>query len=87
MPGQVLVGGGYYEEIAPEDPALDKARILSLARGCEVGDRTLNRLCVTIEGSNDCDNDTDQKVWAAGIGTVIDDDLELVSHGFVKDDD
>jgi len=84
MPGQVLVGGGYYEEIAPEDPALDKARILALERGCEVGNRTLNRLCVTIEGSNDCDDDTDEKVWAAGIGTVIDDELELVRHGFVK---
>ena len=83
MPGQVLVGGGYYEEIAPEDEALDKGRILSLERGCEVGDRTLNRLCVTIEGSTDCDDGTDEKVWAAGIGTVVDEDLELVSHGFV----
>jgi hypothetical protein len=84
MPGQVLVGGSYYEEIAPEDEALDKARIVALERGCEVGDRTLNRLCVTVENSSDCEEDVEEKVWAAGIGTVIDDDLELVSHGFVK---
>ena len=87
MPGQVLIGGSYYEEVAPEDSALDKARIVALERGCEVGDRTLSRQCVTIEATSDCEPGAEEKVWAAGIGTVIDDDLELVSHGFVKNDD
>ena len=38
MPGTRLVGGGYYEEIAPSDSALDKARITKITEECEVGE-------------------------------------------------
>jgi len=89
MPGTLLVGGNYYEELAPEDEALDKGHILALEHGCEAGDFEFDQLCATIAGSNDCDDDEDLKLYAAGVGVVIDDELELASFGYVDvhDDD
>lgn len=86
MPGTVLVGGKYYEEIAPEDEALDKGEILGMQCGCEAGGRRFRRPCVSIAGSNDCDKDTDEKLYVKGIGIVVDDDLEIRRWGFVDDD-
>ncbi|MEW6268850.1 MAG: hypothetical protein AB1689_06080 [Thermodesulfobacteriota bacterium] len=77
MPGTVLLGARYYEEIAPEDSALDKGEVLAIEEDCGDG-----RACVTIRGSNDCDDDEDEKTYAEGIGVIADDDLELVRAGF-----
>jgi hypothetical protein len=79
MPGTVLLGARYYEEIASADAALDKGEVLGVD-ACDDG-----RTCVTIHGTNDCDADEDEKVYAEGIGVIADDDLELVRHGFVGD--
>lgn len=87
MPGTPLVGAKYYEEIAPEDTALDKGEILAVDASCTLGDRHFRRPCVTTAGSNDCDDDEDIKVYVAGIGIVVDDELELVDYGFVDLDD
>jgi hypothetical protein len=88
MPGTILVGGGYYQEIAPEDSALDKGRIVALEESCEVGDFEFDEQCVQIVDTSDCDPDSeDLKVFAAGIGNVVDEDLEVTSFGFVDDDD
>jgi hypothetical protein len=83
MPGTLLTGGGYYQEIAPADSALDKGRIVAIETSCEVGSFEL-RNCVEVEDTTDCDTGEDRKVFAAGIGNVVDEDLELVSKGFVK---
>ncbi len=85
MPGTPLIGAKYYEEIAPEDEALDKGEIVAVDPNCTVGDRTFNRPCVMTEGTNDCSDDQDEKVYVAGIGIVYDDGLELVRHGFIDD--
>ena len=87
MPGTILVGGKYYEEIAPEDEALDKGEILAMQCGCEAGGRQFDRACIAIAGSNDCDGDTDEKLYVKGIGIVVDDELEIKRWGFVDDDD
>lgn len=87
MPGTILVGGQYYEEIAPEDEALDKGEILEMQCGCEAGGRRFRGACVAIAGSNDCNSDTDEKLYVKGIGIVVDDDLEIKSWGFVDEDD
>lgn len=87
MPGTILVGGEYYEEIAPEDEALDKGEILAMQCGCEAGGREFSRPCVAIAGSNDCNSDTDEKLYVKGIGIVVDDELEIKSWGFVDEDD
>jgi hypothetical protein len=87
MPGTVLIGAKYYEEIAPADEALDKAKITSVKRGCEAGDFSFpKRICVTTTNTSDCESGTETKVYVAGIGPVIDEDLEIVSFGFVDDD-
>jgi hypothetical protein len=87
MPGTMLVGGGYYEEIAPEDSALDKGRILSLEDGCAAGSFTFDRQCATISGENDCNADEDSKRYAAGVGVIADDELEITSFGFTDIDE
>src|SRR6185503_16513832 len=74
------------EEIAPEDEALDKAKITSVKRGCEAGEFSFpKRICVTTANTSDCESGTEGKTYVAGIGPVIDEDLELVSFGFVND--
>jgi hypothetical protein len=87
MPGTILVGGEYYEEIAPEDEALDKGEILEMLCGCEAGGKQFSRPCVAIAGSNDCNSDNDEKLYVKGIGIVVDGDLEIKSWGFVDEDD
>lgn len=84
MPGTILVGGGYYEEVAAADSALDKARIAAIHDGCESGDFEFDKACVETFNTSDCDPDAaEEKLYAAGIGNIVDEDLELVSYGFV----
>jgi hypothetical protein len=84
MPGTALVGGGYYEEIAPEDSALDKARIVSLEDGCEIGEFEFDGQCLETENSQDCSDDEEGKLYVEGIGQVVDEDMELTDFGFVR---
>jgi hypothetical protein len=85
MPGTLLVGGGYYQEIAPEDSALDKGRITAIHEGCEAGDFAFEQQCVEIVDTTDCDPASeDLKVYVAGVGNVVDEDLEVTSFGLVK---
>jgi len=85
MPGTILVGGGYYEEVAPADSALDKARIVKITEECEAGEFDLNKQCVETFNTSDCDPDAaEEKVYAAGIGNVKDQNLELTRFGFVN---
>jgi hypothetical protein len=87
MPGTILVGGGYYEEIAPEDSALDKARIDAITRGCEAGEFEFKQKCVATSNSSDCSPDEEEKLYVDGVGVVADGDLEVTSYGFLDDDD
>lgn len=85
MPGTILVGGGYYQEIAPADSALDKGRIVAIHEGCEVGDFEFEKQCIEVADTTDCDPGAeDAKVFVAGVGQVGDEDLEVTSFGFVK---
>jgi len=85
MPGTPLIGAKYYEEIAPEDSALDKGQIVAVDPNCEVEGQQFSRPCVFTEGSTDCGDDMDEKVYVAGIGIVFDDGLVLKNHGFIND--
>jgi hypothetical protein len=85
MPGTLLVGGGYYEEVAPSESALDKARIVKITEECEAGEFNFDKQCVETFNTSDCNpNAAEQKVYAAGIGNVKDQDNELTSFGFVN---
>jgi len=85
MPGTILVGGGYYEEIAPSDSALDKARIKDITEECEAGKFNFDKQCVETFNTSDCDPAAaEEKVYTAGIGNVKDDDLEITKFRFVN---
>jgi hypothetical protein len=85
MPGTILVGGGYYEEVAPADSALDQARIVKITEECEVGAFNFDNQCVETFNTSDCDpKAAEEKAYAAGIGNVKDEDLEITSFGFVN---
>jgi hypothetical protein len=82
MPGTILVGGGYYEEVAPANSALDKARIKGIHASCEMGKFDLKQ-CVETFNTSDCDlNAAEPKFYAPGIGNVKDQGLELTRYGF-----
>ena len=70
--------------LAPEDEALDKGRILAVSEECEAGEQEFDVQCVEIAGSNDCNDDEDSKLYAAGVRVIADDELEIVSYGFVN---
>jgi len=84
MPGTRLVGGGYYEEIAPSDSALDKARVVKITDGCKVGEEIFENQCVETFNTSDCDTKAaENKAYVAGIGNVKDEDLEITDFGMV----
>jgi len=77
MPGTILLGSRYFQEIAPE-VALDRAEITSIAP-CEVlGDMVEN--CVeTVETTPLAPGAKELKRYAPGTGVVLDGTLELIS--------
>jgi len=84
MPGTLLVGGGYYEEIAPSDSALDKAHIVKITDECEAGEFNFDNQCVETGNTSDCEKKAaEEKAYVSGIGNVKDEDLEITSFGFV----
>jgi hypothetical protein len=87
MPGTPLVGAKYYEEIAPADSALDKGEITAVEPRCTVDGEHFGRPCVSTVGTNDCNDDADEKVYVAGIGIVYDNGLLITDYGFIDDDE
>ena len=82
MPGQVLLGSSYYQEIAP-DEAMDRARIIS-------DDATLGtpagkfEHCLKTEETTPLEPDAlEYKVYAPGIGLIKDGELMLVKSGMM----
>lgn len=85
MPGTILVGGGYYEEIAPADSALDKARIKEIHENCDAGGIHFDNQCIETFNTSDCDPEAaEKKIYAKNIGNIVDEELEVISFGFIK---
>jgi hypothetical protein len=94
MPRTFLLGAKYFQEIAvnldePEESAIDRGEHVAMGEDVEVpagewGD------CVVVVDTNPAEAeddgclDEDQKTYCPGIGIVKDQDLELVSSGFVN---
>jgi hypothetical protein len=82
MPGTPLVGGRYYQEIAPK-VAVDRAEILSTNETVETPAGAFKN-CLKLEETNPLEPGTKEyKYYAPGIGLAVDDKLELVQHGFL----
>jgi hypothetical protein len=83
MPGTILIGSRYYQEIAP-DIALDKAEIVSMNQTVNVPAGSFSNVIKMTE-SNDLELGTEEdNLHAPGIGQVIDNELELVNYGYPR---
>jgi len=80
MPGLVLLGSAYYQEVAP-GVAMDRARIISTNGTIETPAGAFHSCLITEETSAVEPNAREEKVYAPGIGLVKDGTLLLVSHG------
>jgi len=80
MPGTLLVGAAYFQEVAP-GVALDKAEIISLAETVATPAGTFENCLETFETSALDKKAKGTKFYAPGIGFVKDGDVKLTSHG------
>src|SRR5262245_46238765 len=77
MPGTVLLGARYFQEIAP-DVALDQAEIFKLNQTITTPFGTLTQCLQTRETTPLSPGETEFKSYAPGIGIIRDGDVELV---------
>ena len=83
MPGEVLLGARYYQEIAP-GMAMDRAEIVSFSETFETPAGTFQNVLKTKEGTALNPKEMEYKLYAPGIGLIKDEELVLVSYGFIK---
>ncbi len=77
MPGIIVLGARYFQEIAP-DVAMDKATILEMDVEVEVPAGVFGDCLITLETSGIEAQSKDYKVYAPGVGLIIDPPVELV---------
>jgi hypothetical protein len=82
MPDTILLGSRYYQEIAP-GVALDKAEIVSTNQTVNVPAGSFSNVIEMIE-SSDLEPGIEKNLHAPGVGQVIDNELELVRHGYLE---
>ena len=82
IPGTVLVGSRYMQEVSPGN-AEDRAEIAEVT-DVELDGVVYEDALILLEGSplsSPCD--VEEKVYAKGIGNIVDEELELVEFGFI----
>ena len=79
MPAKIEVGYRHYQEVAP-GVAMDRAEIVSDAVTIETPEGEF-RKCVRVVETTPLEKDQCIKVYAPGVGLVLDDDLVIVQHG------
>jgi len=82
MPGEVLVGSRFYQEIAP-GVAMDRCEFVGLDSALKTPAGKFKNCLKVLEG-NPLDGAHEYKMHAPGIGLIKDEDLLLVEYGFVK---
>jgi hypothetical protein len=83
MPGTVLLGARYYQEIAPQK-AMDRGEIVSLEASLETPAGRFTE-CLKVEETTPLEPDEKEyKLYAAGTGLIQDGALRLVRAGFRK---
>lgn len=83
MPGTILLGSRYYPELAP-DVAFDKAKIISINQTVSVPAGSFKDV-IKMTQTNDLEPGIQEdNLHAHGIGRVIDNELEVVNYGFLK---
>ena len=83
MPGTVLLGAKYYQEIAP-DIAVDRAEIIETDGELVVPAGSFDDVLVISE-SNPLEPGVEElKYYSSGVGILQDEDLKLVEYGFIE---
>jgi hypothetical protein len=83
MPGTILLGARYYQEIAP-DIALDRAEIIDMGEVIQTPSGDFTDTLITQE-TNPLEPDVAElKYYAAAIGLIQEEDLKLERYGFVE---
>lgn len=83
MPGLVLIGARYYNEIAP-GLAMDRAEIVSVDETLKTPAGTFTN-CLKIEETTPLEKGVrEYKMYAPGIGLIKDENLLLTEYGYVK---
>lgn len=83
MPGLILPGARYYQEIAP-GIAMDRAEIISAAEIMETPAGKFVNVLKTEETTPLKPHEKEYKFYAPGIGLIRDEELSLVKYGFIK---
>ncbi len=84
MPGAPRIGLRYCQELAP-GIAMDRAKILSLETTLHTAAGAMLEHCLEVEESSALKaNERSTKVYALGVGLVLDDEVSIVSHGFAS---
>jgi hypothetical protein len=82
MPGTLLLGARYYQEIAP-DIALDRAEIIGMHELIQTPSGDYSDTLITRE-TNPLEPDVAElKYYAAGIGLIQEENLRLEHYGFI----
>ena len=80
MPGTPLVGGRYYEEIAP-GVAMDRAQVVSVTGSMTVPAGRFTNVLRVEETTPLERGEREYKLYAPGVGLLQDESLKLVEYG------
>jgi hypothetical protein len=83
MPGTVLLGARYYQEIAP-NVALDRAEIIDTGEVIQTPSGDFSDTLITRETTPLEPDVAELKYYAAGIGLIQEEDLMLQRYGFIE---
>lgn len=83
MPGLILLGGRYYQEIAP-GIAMDRAEIMSMNENVQTPAGEFSDCLKTEETNALKPKEKEFKYYAPGIGLVQEEELRLIKYGFIK---
>jgi hypothetical protein len=83
MPGTILLGARYYQEIAP-NAALDRAEIIDTGEVIQTPSGDFSDTLITRETTPLEADVAELKYYAAGIGLIQEEDLMLQRYGFIE---
>jgi len=84
MPGKILLGSRYYQEIAP-NVAMDRAEIISVTESMKTPAGTFKNCLKTQEGSGLNPKEKEYKYYAPKIGLIKEGNLKLTKYGNIKE--
>jgi hypothetical protein len=80
MPGSFLLGSRYFQEVAPEAEALDRAENIAKGLSLDIAGFPTFHDCIEIFETSAADSSAKgTKFYCAGVGNVIDETLELTA--------